>query len=409
MSLPAKLSMRGLYKVFGPAPEEAVELARQGSDKDEIYRRTGSVVAVNDVNLDVAAREIFVVMGLSGSGKSTLVRCINRLIEPTSGQLLIDGQDVLQADEEGLRQLRLKKVSMVFQHFALFPHRTVAENAAYGLKVRGVGAAERRAKAVEALEAVGLGAWADTLPANLSGGMQQRVGLARALAVDPEILLMDEPFSALDPLIRRDMQNELLALKERYAATIVFITHDLHEALTLGNRIAIMRDGAFMQVGPPEEIVGAPADDYVANFTKEVDRSRVLTLGRIARRDRPLLAPAEGAAAACRKLKAAEVQGLLVADSNGKPLGSVSAAGLLMADPAARVEDVMERPALTGERDTPLAAVLEAGALGAPVALLDNQGRIDASVDSGDLLAALAAARSEARPDPSAQMEASHG
>ena len=406
MSLPAKLSMQGLYKVFGPAPEEAVELARGGSDKDEIYRRTGSVVAVNNVNLEVAAREIFVVMGLSGSGKSTLVRCINRLIEPTSGQLLIDGQDVLQADEEGLRQLRLNKVSMVFQHFALFPHRTVAENAAYGLKVRGVGAAERRPKAVEAREAIGLGAWAPPPPANIPGGMQQRVGLARAFATGAPILLMDEPFSALDPLIRRDMQNELLALQERYAATIVFITHDLHEALTLGSRIAIMRDGAFMQVGPPEEIVGAPADDYVANFTKEVDRSRVITLGRIARRDRPLLAPSEEAAAASRKLQDAEVQGLLVADSNGKPLGSVSATALLGADPATRVEEIMERPAVTGTRETPLAAVLEAGALGAPVALLDRQGRIEAAVDAGDLLAALGAARSATAGK---QGEALHG
>src|SRR5690554_1837696 len=278
MSLPAKLSMQGLYKVFGPAPEEAVELARGGSDKDEIYRRTGSVVAVNNVNLEVAAREIFVVMGLSGSGKSTLVRCINRLIEPTSGQLLIDGQDVLQADEEGLRQLRLNKVSMVFQHFALFPHRTVAENAAYGLKVRGVGAAERRAKAVEALEAVGLGAWADTSPVNLSGGMQQRVGLARALAVDPEILLMDEPFSALDPLIRRDMQQEVCRLQRELNKTSVFITHDLSEALKLGDRIAIMRDGEIVQVGTPEQVVGSPADDYVRDFTSDVARTTVLTV-----------------------------------------------------------------------------------------------------------------------------------
>lgn len=404
--MPTKLSMEGLYKVFGPAPEEAVALARQGSGKDEIYQRTGSVVAVNDINLEVSAREIFVVMGLSGSGKSTLVRCINRLIEPTSGRLWIDGQDVLQLDAEGLRQLRLKKVAMVFQHFALFPHRTVAENAAYGLKVRGVAAAERRAKAQEALEAVGLGAWGEAYPANLSGGMQQRVGLARALAVDPEILLMDEPFSALDPLIRRDMQNELLALQERYAATIVFITHDLHEALTLGSRIAIMRDGAFMQVGTPEEIVSAPADDYVANFTKEVDRSRVLTLGRLARRDRPLLAPGEEVAAACRKLKAAGTQGLLVADEAQRPLGAVTAAALLGADPATRVEEIMERPAVTGTRETPLAAVLEAGVLGAPVALLDRQGRIEAAVDAGDLLAALGAARSATAGK---QGEALHG
>lgn len=391
--MPAKLSMEGLYKVFGPAPEEAVKLAREGLDKDEIYRRTESVVAVDDISLEVESREVFVVMGLSGSGKSTLVRCINRLIEPTSGSLSIDGQDVLALDEAGLRQFRLAKVAMVFQHFALFPHRTVAENAAYGLKIRGVSQKQRREKAVEALAAVGLDAWADAYPSNLSGGMQQRVGLARALAVDPEILLMDEPFSALDPLIRRDMQNELLGLQERYAATIVFITHDLNEALTLGSRIAIMKDGSFVQVGRPQEIVGAPADDYVANFTREVDRSRVLTLGQIARHDRPLLEPQEEIAAACRKLSASGAQALLVQDSAQKPLGSVSAAQLLAADPAGRVESVMERPAITAEADTSLATILETGAAGVPVALVDKQGRISASVDPGDLMNALAATR----------------
>lgn len=391
--MPAKLSMDGLYKVFGPAPEDAVALARQGLDKDEIYRRTGSVVAVDNVSLDVDAREIFVVMGLSGSGKSTLVRCINRLIEPTSGGLSIDGQDVLALDEAGLRQLRLQKVAMVFQHFALFPHRTVVENAAYGLKIRGVAADQRREKALEALAAVGLDAWADTYPANLSGGMQQRVGLARALAVDPEILLMDEPFSALDPLIRRDMQNELVGLQERYSATIVFITHDLNEALTLGSRIAIMKDGRFVQVGRPQDIVGAPADDYVANFTREVDRSRVLTLGQIARQDRPLLEPEENIAAACRKLSESGAQALLVQDSGQKPVGSVSAIQLLAADPAERVETVMERPAITAEAETPLATILETGAAGVPVALVDKQGRVSSTVDPGDLINALAAVR----------------
>jgi len=400
--LPTKLAIENLYKVFGPAPEEAMRLAREGLDRDEIYRQTASVVAVDDVSLEVSDREAFVVMGLSGSGKSTLVRCINRLIEPTSGSLSIDGEDVLGLDEANLRELRLRKVAMVFQHFALFPHRSVVENAAYGLKIRGVPAAQRREKALEALAAVGLEAWADAAPANLSGGMQQRVGLARALAVDPEILLMDEPFSALDPLIRREMQNELIGLQERYAATVLFITHDLHEALTLGSRIAIMKDGSFVQAGPAAEIVGAPADDYVANFTREVDRSRVLTLSRIGRRDRPVLRPRDEVATARLRLGETEAQALLVADDQGRPLGSVSAKALLIAEASERVEALMRCPALTAEPDTPLAAVLEAGAVGAPVALLDRQGRIEASVDPGDLMAALAAA-------PAPGRETAHG
>jgi len=408
--LSVKLAIENLYKVFGPAPEEAMQLAREGLGRDEIYRRTASVVAVDDVSLEVSDREAFVVMGLSGSGKSTLVRCINRLIEPSSGSLAIDGEDVLALDEAGLRQLRLRKVAMVFQHFALFPHRSVVENAAYGLKIRGVPAAQRREKALEALAAVGLEAWADATPANLSGGMQQRVGLARALAVDPEILLMDEPFSALDPLIRREMQNELLGLQERYAATVLFITHDLHEALTLGSRIAITKDGSFVQAGPAAEIVGAPADDYVANFTREVDRSRVLTLDRIGRRDRPLLRPMDEVRTASRRLGETEAQALLVADDQGRPLGSVSAKALLHADPGEPVEALMQRPALTAEGDTPLAAVLEAGAVGAPVALLDRHGRIEASVDPGDLMAALAASRAHPQvPAQAPAQEAPHG
>jgi glycine betaine/proline transport system ATP-binding protein len=256
-------------------------LAKEGLDKDEIFRRTKSLAAVNDVSFTAEEGEIFVVMGLSGSGKSTLIRCINRLFEPTSGLVMLGDQDVTAANPQDLRQLRLNYMAMVFQHFALLPHKTVAENAGYGLKTRGMEKSERREKALEALKTVGLDAWADAYPSSLSGGMQQRVGLARALAVNPRILLMDEPFSALDPLIRRDMQDELIRIQEQLQTTIIFITHDLQEALKIGDKIAIMRNGAFVQVGTPEEIVTEPANDYVLEFARDVDRSRVLTFRSI--------------------------------------------------------------------------------------------------------------------------------
>ncbi|REJ32169.1 MAG: glycine/betaine ABC transporter ATP-binding protein, partial [Bacillota bacterium] len=263
---PPKIAVRDLYKVFGPDPQRALELVRSGVGKDELLKSTGHTLAVAGVNLEVRAGETFIIMGLSGSGKSTLLRCINRLIEPTHGQVLIDGVDVGSLSPRDLRNLRRRRLGMVFQRFALFPHRTVLDNVAYGLEIQGVPPSQRRRRALEVLELVGLAGWAQSYPSQLSGGMQQRVGLARALAPDPDILLMDEPFSALDPLIRRDMQDELIDLQERLHKTIVFITHDLDEALKLGDRIAIMRDGRVVQVGRPEQILLEPADEYVASF-----------------------------------------------------------------------------------------------------------------------------------------------
>ncbi|UUP17884.1 quaternary amine ABC transporter ATP-binding protein [Nitratireductor thuwali] len=278
----AKLKVRDAFKVFGTAPEDALERLRRGESKEQILAETGQVVGVQDVSFDVEEAQIFVVMGLSGSGKSTLVRMLNGLIKPTAGHILVDGEDVATCSPEQLRRIRRNKVAMVFQHFALFPHKTIAENVAYGLKIKGVGAAERRKKALASLDQVGLSAWADSYPAELSGGMQQRVGLARGLATDPQILLMDEPFGALDPLIRREMQDELLNLQKTLKKTIVFITHDLNEALILGDRIAIMKDGRFVQVGSAQEIVAHPADDYVSAFVADIDRGRVFTAGDVA-------------------------------------------------------------------------------------------------------------------------------
>jgi len=271
------VSCRDVWKVYGPGAKRIVGSEDADLPRAELLRRTGCVAAVRGVSFDVQRGEVFVVMGLSGSGKSTLVRTINRLHEPTAGRILIDGEDVLAASPERLREIRRRKVSMVFQHFGLFPHRRILDNVAYGLEVQGVERADRTRKAEEVLEVVGLAGWGNSYPDELSGGMQQRVGLARALATDPEILLFDEPFSALDPLIRRDMQDEVCRLQVELRKTMIFITHDLMEALKLGHHIAIMKDGRFVQVGTPEEVVAHPADDYVADFTRDVPRAHVLT------------------------------------------------------------------------------------------------------------------------------------
>ena len=274
----AAISVRNLWKIFGPRADRLIGTADADLDRDELRRRTGCTVAVRDISFDVAPGEVFVVMGLSGSGKSTLVRCLTRLIEPTGGEILVDGEDVRTCDERRLRELRRHKFAMVFQHFGLLDHRRVIDNVAYGLEIRGMGRDERHGRSRDILAMVGLEGYDDAYPDQLSGGMQQRVGLARALAVDPEVLLFDEPFSALDPLIRRDMQAEVVRLQRELRKTAVFITHDLAEALKLGDRIAILRDGAIVQVGRPEDVVGAPADDYVRDFVREVPRAGVLTL-----------------------------------------------------------------------------------------------------------------------------------
>nr|WP_237549267.1 betaine/proline/choline family ABC transporter ATP-binding protein [Streptomyces sp. SID4950] len=273
-----------MYKVFGRRPDEAVERLQKGADREEL-RADGTTAAVIDASFTVEPGQIFVVMGLSGSGKSTLLRMLNGLLEPTSGQVRFDGDDLTGLDDRALREVRAKKISMVFQHFALFPHRSVLENAAYGLAVQGVPRAERERRAGEALALCGLEGWENSWPDELSGGMQQRVGLARALATDADLLLMDESFSALDPLIRRDMQDQLLQLQQSLKKTIVFITHDLNEAMRLGDRIAVMRDGEIVQTGSAEDILIRPANDYVASFIQDVDRSRVLTAGAVMETD----------------------------------------------------------------------------------------------------------------------------
>ena len=279
----AALSVDSLWKIFGTRADKIIGTPDAELSRADLKAKTDCVVGVKDVSFEVAPGEVFVVMGLSGSGKSTLVRLLTRLIEPTSGTVSLNGMDITSASASQLRDVRRTQVSMVFQHFGLLPHRQVIDNVAYGLEVRGISKKERRAKASEIVELVGLQGYEMSYPDQLSGGMQQRVGLARALAGDPEMLLFDEPFSALDPLIRRDMQNEVIRLHHEVGKTMVFITHDLAEALKLGDRILIMRDGALVQMGTPAEVVGAPADEYVRDFVSEVPRSHVLNLSWVMR------------------------------------------------------------------------------------------------------------------------------
>jgi glycine betaine/proline transport system ATP-binding protein len=283
----AALSVRELWKIFGDRADKIIGTPDADLSRKELQNKTGCVAAVRDVSFDVAPGEVFVVMGLSGSGKSTLVRLLTRLIEPTHGTVHLGGEDITSASDNQLRNVRRKQVAMVFQHFGLLPHRKVVDNIAFGLEVRGEGKTERRNRAQEMVDLVGLSGYENSYPDQLSGGMQQRVGLARALAADPELLMFDEPFSALDPLIRRDMQNEVVRLHEEVGKTMVFITHDLAEALKLGDRILIMRDGEVIQVGRPDEVVGAPADDYVKDFVSEVPKSHVLTLRWVMRPPQP--------------------------------------------------------------------------------------------------------------------------
>ena len=283
MSSSSMISVRNVWKVFGPNAEKLIGTPDADLSRTDLRNKTGNTIAVRDVSFEVAKGEVFVVMGLSGSGKSTLVRCMTRLIEPTRGELIFDNEDILKVDANRLRELRRTKFSMVFQHFGLLPHRKVVDNIAYALEINGVSKVDRHKRAHEVIELVGLQGYSEAYPEQLSGGMQQRVGLARALAVDPEIMFLDEPFSALDPLIRRDMQNEVIRLHHELGKTMVFITHDLQEAAKVGDRIAIMRDGALIQVGTPAELVANPKDEYVANFVRDIAKSHVLTLRYIAR------------------------------------------------------------------------------------------------------------------------------
>lgn len=319
-----KIRIEHLIKIYGENCSAALKLFSQGANREAILQATGQVLGIADVSFTINPGEIFVVMGLSGSGKSTLIRCINRLITPTRGHIYIDDEDIAYIDEKRIRQIRLTKVSMVFQHFGLFPHRTVADNVEYGLKLLGMSKTQRRNKALEALEVVGLAQWADYRPSALSGGMQQRVGLARALATDAEILLMDEPFSALDPLTRREMQNELLRLQKELNKTIVFITHDTQEALKLGDRIAVMKEGVIVQLGTPKELLNQPTNDYIRDFIQDVNRGQILKAGTIARPTICLIIGEDLEPGTLKQIQNQNLQRIYILNSDQEPIGFIN-------------------------------------------------------------------------------------
>ena len=320
-----KIEVKGLTKIFGKNPKLGLKLLQEGKTKSDILKQTGMTVGVNRASFEVNSGEIFVIMGLSGSGKSTLVRLINRLIEPNAGSVLVDGEDLAKMDKQKLRETRRKKLSMVFQGFGLFPHRTVWENAGFGLEIQGMDKKQIHEKAVESLSMVGLVGYEDQYPSQLSGGMKQRVGLARALANDPDILLMDEAFSALDPLIRKEMQDQLMDLQATMHKTIIFITHDLDEALKIGDRIAIMKDGLIVQIGTPEEIMTNPADDYVKKFVEDVDRSKVFSAQHVMKRPETIDIEKHGPRVALQRMRQAGISSIYVINKNKEFLGVVTA------------------------------------------------------------------------------------
>ena len=324
---PGKIVVENLYKVFGDKPEEAIDLLKQGWSKDRILAEKNAVIGVSDVSFSVEEGEIFVLMGLSGSGKSTLIRLINRLVEPTAGNVYIDGQNVAKLPKDQLIDLRRRDMSMVFQSFALMPSRTVLENAAFGLEVAGKGKKEREERAMQVLKQVGLDTFSSKYPHELSGGMQQRVGLARALAVDPSMIIMDEAFSALDPLKRREMQDILLELQKTHRRTIIFVSHDIEEAMRIGNRIGIMEGGKLVQVGTPQELIDNPANEYVRNFFDTVDTSRYLTAGQLKADSVPVYVhngKAPDAQTVCRELQQQDKHYAFVVDEDNKFRGSIS-------------------------------------------------------------------------------------
>jgi glycine betaine/proline transport system ATP-binding protein len=400
------LRAQGLYKIFGRRSHEAVRQLKEGATADDV-KQLGVTAAVIDATFEVSPGEIFVVMGLSGSGKSTLIRMLNGLLEPTDGHVYVDDKDVAALNTTQLRQLRRDRMSMVFQHFALLPHRTVAENAGYALRVRGVDKATRKEKAREALSMVGLDGWDDKLPQQLSGGMKQRVGLARALAAETEFMLMDEAFSALDPLIRREMQDQLLKLQASLNKTIIFITHDLNEAMRLGDRIAVMRAGRIDQIGTAEQILKDPANDYVAQFVQDVDRTRVLTASSVMEAPRSVVVGG-GPRAALREMRGHQARAAFVVSRERHLRGTITedAAVRAIHDGREDLEGALDT-ATTVAPDTVLAEVFapSAGSL-LPVAVVDADERLVGVIPRGTLLAAMA---SLTAADSATDTDAGHG
>jgi len=386
------IEVEGLWKIFGPNPEQILNSELRTATREAILGETGCVVAVRDVSFKVRQSELFVIMGLSGSGKSTLIRCMLRLIEPTAGKIIINGEDICSYDDKKLMALRRNTLSMIFQHFGLFPHRSVIENVAYGLKVRGLDKAERYAKAQQVIEKVGLKGWEDYYPDTLSGGMQQRVGIARALANDPDILLMDEPFSGLDPLIRRQMQDELLDIQAELQKTILFVTHDLDEALKLGSYISIMKDGEIIQSGIPEEVVTSPAGDYVREFVQDASPAKVITAGSIMTEAGTIIYDWQGPKVALHLLKNTKSDHGLLVSRGRKYLGLVTETGLakLIKDSINSTREAAETDIATCTPDMLLEDLFcLAVATRYPIPVIDENGKLVGEIDNETIIGSM--------------------
>ncbi|MEK4298939.1 glycine betaine/L-proline ABC transporter ATP-binding protein [Oceanobacillus sp. FSL W8-0428] len=389
----AVVEAKNLSKIFGKNIGQSIKMLDQGMTKEEILKKTGNTVGVNRASFSVEEGEIFVIMGLSGSGKSTLVRLVNRLIDPSEGSILIDGKELATLDKKALRQVRREKLGMVFQQFALFPHRTILQNAGFGLEVQGVDKAEREKRAEESLKLVGLGDYMHQKPGQLSGGMQQRVGLARALANDPKVLLMDEAFSALDPLIRKEMQDELIDLQSTMKKTIIFITHDLDEALRLGDRIALMKDGVIVQIGTPEEILMNPANDYVEKFVEDVDRSKILTASHIMKRPETINIDKHGPRAALERMRKEGISSILVVDEKRRLQGYVTAddASEARKKEVSDIKEILKTDILKVAPDTPMQEIFSMiYDTPIPIAVVGDDNRLNGIIVRGAVLAALA-------------------
>ncbi|MCL5426732.1 MAG: glycine betaine/L-proline ABC transporter ATP-binding protein [Gammaproteobacteria bacterium] len=392
---PVKIQVRGLSKVFGKHPQKALELRNQGMKRPEILEQTGQTLGLSNITFDVYEGELLVIMGLSGSGKSTLIRCLNRLIETTEGEIIIDGENIPKLNEKALLECRRRHFSMVFQNFALFPHRTVQQNAEFGLEIRGIDKTERHKIAHTALKQVGLEGWEDAYPNQLSGGMQQRVGLARALANDATVLLMDEAFSALDPLIRKDMQQELLQLQSKMQKTTVFITHDLDEALNIGDRIVLLKDGEVVQIGTPEEILTQPADDYVRRFIEGVDRARILTAESAMRPLRSTARDSDGPRTALHRMRDHSIDSIYVTDRDRRLLGllEADAASQAIEEGASTITPYLTQDFRKVPPDEPLQNLFAMfSEKSYPIAVLDEQQRLLGVVVKGAVLDELARA-----------------
>lgn len=387
----ALIEVNDLYKIFGPDPKRAIPMIKKGMTKGEILKKTGCTIAINSATFSIEKKETFVVMGLSGSGKSTFIRCLNRLIEPTAGEIVVDGDDVMKMDKEKLRDVRRYKMSMVFQNFGLLPHRNVVNNVEFGLEISGVDKEERRQKAIDAIKLVGLDGFEQSLTSELSGGMQQRVGLARALANDPEILLMDEAFSALDPLIRTQMQDELLELQARLHKTIVFITHDLDEALKLGDRIAILGpDGRVRQIGTPEEILAEPADEYVKKFVQNVDRTKVVTAATVGGHATTITYPREDLQSALRAMERHGISSVFVTDNERhlKGIVTIDDAIELRKKGEKDLGSVIIDDVYTTDPSTPISELLTTAIKTRyPIALIDENGIFHGAVSRAAIIA----------------------